>query len=153
MSTVIPMADSNNEGKPVKQWSDDMGEISGFGGGYEAVCRSMVLAGIAWIDEHPTADPHFRGYKGVYGVISEDNDDAKQLVEAMMNAPVFFEGAKIQEHVKDDCTGAMHHASCQHVMAYKKLGWDEYCKQLRGREKEEAENPSTEGAAGVTGHD
>jgi hypothetical protein len=121
----------------MKEWTKDMGEISGFGGGYEAVCRAMTLAGIAWIDANPTADPHFHGYKGIYGVLSEDNDDAKKLVEAMMDAPVMLDGKQIQAHVKDDCTGAMHHASCQHVMAYKRLGWDEYCKQLREREIED----------------
>jgi hypothetical protein len=122
----------------MRQWNEDMGEISGFGGGYEAVCRSMVLAGIQWIDEHPEADPHFRGFKNIYGLLMEDNDDAKEMVKAMMDAPVFFEGKKIQERVRDDCTGAMHQASSSHVLAYKRLGWDEYCKELREREKAEA---------------
>lgn len=137
----------------MKQWSDDMGEISGFGGGYEAVCRAMTLAGIAWVDANPTADPHFHGYKGIYGILSEDNDDAKAMVAAMMDAPVMFDGKEIQKRAGDDCTGAMHQASCQHVLAYKKLGWDEYRKQLQNREKEESENSNVASAAGVTGHD
>jgi hypothetical protein len=120
-----------------KAWTEDMGEISGFGGGYEAVCRAMVLAGIRWVDEHPEADPHFHGYQGIYGVLTEDNDDAKAMVAAMMDAPVLFDGQEIQKRAGDDCTGAMHQASCSHVMAYKRLGWDEYCRQLREREKAE----------------
>ena len=28
------------------QYTDDMGEISGFGEGYEATCRAMVVAGL-----------------------------------------------------------------------------------------------------------
>jgi hypothetical protein len=123
----------------MKEWSEDMGEISGFGGGYEAVCRAMVLAGIRWVDEHVTAEPQFHGYKGIYGVLTEDNDDANAMVAAMMDAPVYHEGKKIQEHVKDDCTGAMHQASCSHVMAYKRLGWDEYCRQLRDRGDSESD--------------
>lgn len=107
----------------MKQWSDDMGEISGFGGGYEATCRAMVLAGIKWIDEHPEADPHFTGYKNIYGIINEDNDDAKALTQAVIDA------------AGGDCTGAMHQASIGHVLAYKKFGWDEYRKQLIEREK------------------
>lgn len=126
---------SERDYETLKSWSDDMGEISGFGGAYEAVCRAMVLAGIRWIDAHPSADPHFRGYKGIYGVLTEDNDDAKAMVKAMMEAPVFHDGEKIQERVGDDCTGAMHQASCQHVLAYKRLGWEEYRRQLREREK------------------
>ena len=116
-----------------RAWSDDMGEISGFGGGYEAVCRAMTLAGIKWIDEHPEADPHFRGYKGIYGVLYEDNDDAKAMVKAMMDASVYLDGKELQKRAGDDCTGAMHHAACNHVLAYKRLGWDEYCKELRER--------------------
>lgn len=118
----------------MKEWSEDMGEISGFGGGYEAMCRAMVLAGMQWVDEHPSADPHFHGFKGIYGVLAEDNDDAKAMVKAMMDAPVYHAGKKIQERAGDDCTGAMHQASCSHVLAYKRLGWDEYRKQLRERE-------------------
>lgn len=121
----------------MREWNEDMGEISGFGGGYEAVCRAMTFAGMQWIDDHPEADPHFHGYKGIYGVLSEDNDDAKAMVKAMMDAPVLLGGKKIQDRAGDDCTGAMHQASCSHVMAYKRLGWDEYCKQLREREAKE----------------
>lgn len=116
-----------------KQWTEDMGEISGFGGGYEAVCRAMVLAGIAWVDGHPHADLKFEGSPQIFGVIIEKDDDAKSLTDTMMAAPVYFEGKLLQERAGDDCTGAMHHASVSHVMAYKRLGWDEYCKQLRER--------------------
>lgn len=106
-----------------KVWTDDMGEISGFGGGYEALCRSMALAGIRWLDEHPEASPTFKGFKGVFGLIDEDNEDAKALREAVMSPT----GA-------DECTGAMYHAAVNHCLAYKRLGWDEYCRQLRTRE-------------------
>lgn len=128
--SVVPTTD---ERLAVKKWSEDMGEISGFGGGYEAVCRAMTLAGIEWIDAHPGAEPHFHGYEGIYGVLLEDNADAKALVEHMMDAPVILDGKLLQEHARDDCTGAMHQASCGHVMAYKRLGWDEYRRQLRER--------------------
>jgi hypothetical protein len=119
------------------EWDEAMGEISGFGGGYEAVCRSMVLAGIAWVEEHPEADPHFSGFKDVYGILMEDNADAKAMVEAMMAAPVYLNGVLIQKTAREDCTGAMHQASCSHVMAFKRLGWDAYCEQLRQRERDE----------------
>jgi len=113
-----------------KTWDDAMGEISGFGGGYEAVCRAMVLAGIAWLDAHPSSDPTFRGFKNVYGIAMEDNEDAQALTAAIMDAPV----PGVQARAGDGCTGAMHHAAVQHCLAYKRLGWDEYCKQLRERE-------------------
>lgn len=122
----------------MKQWDEAMGEISGFGGGYEAVCRAMVLAGIQWIDEHPDANLAYKGFKNVYGVvIGEDSPDVKAFEDAMMDAPVYFDGKLIQAHARDDCTGAMHHAAVSHCLAYKKLGWDEYCRQLKEREAEE----------------
>lgn len=108
----------------MKTWTDDMGEISGFGGGYEALCRAMALAGINWLDEHPNASPSYKGFKGVFGLITEDNDDAKELEKAIMGV----DGAT-------DCAGAMHHAAVNHCLAYKRLGWDEYCNQLRSNKK------------------
>lgn len=36
--------------------TDDMGEISGFGGGYEAACQNMLSAGVKWLNEHQNAD-------------------------------------------------------------------------------------------------
>lgn len=106
-----------------KVWTDDMGEISGFGGGYEATCRAMAFAGMDWLDAHPEADPKFHSYKNIVGVIQEDNDDAKALSEAVLSAS------------GGDATGAMHQATVSHALAYKRLGWDEYCRQLRERKK------------------
>lgn len=120
-----------------KQWSEDMGEISGFGGGYEAVCRAMVLAGIRWIDEHPDADLHFEASPQIFGVAIEKGHDAILLTAAMMDAPVYHDGKLLHEHVKQDCTGAMHHAAINHVLAYKRLGWVEYQRQLRERDHAE----------------
>ena len=114
-----------------REWTDDMGEISGFGGGYEAVCRAMVLAGIEWIDKHPDADLKFRSYENIFGVVIEASPDADALTEAMMNAPVYLEGQRIQARVRDDCTGAMHHAAVLNVLAYKRLGWDAYVRERR----------------------
>ena len=108
-----------------RHYTDDMCEISGFGGSYEATCRAMVLAGLDWFDAHPDADAKFHGYKNIYGVICEDNDDAKALTEAVVAAS------------GGDCTGAMHHACIGHILAARRLGWDGYCAEMR-REKEGA---------------
>ena len=107
-------------------YDSEMGEISGFGGGYEETCRKMALAGMQWFDEHPDADPKFHGYRGITGVISEDNDDAKALTDAIMAAS------------GGDCTGAMHQACVSHALAYKRLGWDGYRAEMLKREEEPA---------------
>jgi hypothetical protein len=99
-------------------FTSDMGEISGFGGGYEQTCRNMLAAGLEWLDEHPDADPKFQGMKGVFGVIFDDNEDAKALSDAVV------EGAD------GDCTGAMHQAVVGSCLWIKENGWDAYCAEM-----------------------
>jgi len=109
-----------------RMYTDDMGEISGFGGGYEAACRAMVLAGLAWLDAHPNADPQFKGFlaaRSVYGLISEENEDAKALTVAVVAAS------------GGDCTGAMHHASIRHVLFAHKYGWAQYAEEMQVGQK------------------
>ena len=102
------------------EWTPEMGEISGFGGGYEKTCRDMLLAGLRWLDENPNAEPKF---KGVYGLISDDNEDAKALSYAITA-------------VCDACTGAMHQAVVSHCLYIRKNGWDDYVKRMTERGQE-----------------
>lgn len=95
-----------------------MSEISGFGGGYEQTCRNMVAAGMEWLDSHPDADPQFHGFKGVYGVIADDNPDAKALSDAVVAGS------------GGDCTGAMHQAAVSHCMFIRKNGWTRYVEEM-----------------------
>lgn len=105
------------------QWEDGMGEISGFGGGYEEACQKMLFAGLAWLDEHPTAEPKFRSAPGVYGLLDTENDDAREMSKAIVSA------------VEEDCTGAMHQAAVSHCLFVRRKGWDEYVAQMKSREK------------------
>ena len=99
-------------------FTEEMREISGFGGSYESACREMLVAGLEWLDAHPDADPKFTAYENIYGVISENNDDAKSLSDAVV-APT-----------KNECTGAMHQAVISHVMWIKQHSWDEYVAEM-----------------------
>ena len=107
------------------EFTPEMGEISGFGGGYEQTCRDMLKAGLEWFDKNPKADPKFKGFKNIYGLIMEDNDDAKALSKAVTDAT-------------DDCTGAMHQAVISSIFYIKKKGWDEYVKQMSKSEAKHA---------------
>ena len=98
-------------------FTPEMGEISGFGGGYEQTCRNMLAAGLEWLDLHPNADPRFKEMKGVYGVLLDDNDDAKALSEAVTS-------------VDEGCTGAMHHAVIGTCLWIKKNGWGKYVEEM-----------------------
>jgi hypothetical protein len=95
------------------EWRDGMGEISGLGGDYEAACRRMLRQGLAWLDAHPKADPQFSWFKCVYGLVIDDNDDAKALFEAIC------EGV--------DPTGAMHQAVVGACLFVREHGWEAYC--------------------------
>jgi hypothetical protein len=117
----------------MREYTSDMGEISGFGGSYEQGCRCMVLAGLAWWDAHPDADPKFKGFKEVFGLIVEDNDDAKALTQAMMDAPISING-EMTTVGKYGATGAMHQACINHIFAARKLGWDGYRQEMQKKE-------------------
>jgi len=100
------------------EWDDSMHEISGFGGGYEKICRTMVSQGCAWWSEHPECNPSVKSFQNITGVATAENIDAKNLEIAMM--------AGI-----DDCTGAMHQYCLQHIFYWKKLGsWGAYRKEM-----------------------
>ena len=117
------------------QYTDQMREISGFGGSYEEGCRAMVIAGITWWDNHPDADPHYRGISNVFGICLDNNADAKRLDEAIANAKVTVDGKKftVDEY---GYTGAMHQAAVSHIFYIKKNGWDKYVEEMSKKEKE-----------------
>jgi hypothetical protein len=104
-------------------YTDNMCEISGFGGGYELCCRAMVVAGLEWLDAHPGAKPEFHGWRGIYGVIVDDNEDAKALSLAIEEA------AKAQG--RGGATGAMHQAAVTHILTIRDKGWDWYVAEMR----------------------
>jgi hypothetical protein len=109
-------------------FTPEMGEISGMGGGYEAACRAMLKAGLEFWDQMedrkydgPPFDPQFHGFKGIYGVISEDNDDAKALTKTVIDAS------------GGDATGAMHQAVISSIFWIRENGWDAYVAEMSKR--------------------
>jgi hypothetical protein len=106
-------------------YTEEMGEISGMGGDYEKTCQNMVIGGVKWFEEHPNADPHFYGYKGIYGLCLEDNEDAKALTRAVVEAAGEF-----------GPSGAMHQATIAHILHIKQVGWQKYTEEMKERDKE-----------------
>lgn len=41
---------------PLGVFTDDMGEVSGYGADYEESCRAMLRAGLVWLEENPHGD-------------------------------------------------------------------------------------------------
>ena len=116
------------------EFTPEMGEISGFGGGYEEACRAMLKIGLGFWDrmedrklDGPPFDPKFRGFEGIYGLLDEDNDDAKALSKAVVDAAETLGGA----------TGAMHQAVISSIFWIRKNGWDAYVAEM-SKERESA---------------
>lgn len=100
------------------QWKDGMGEITGFGGGYEQAARNMFAAGCEWLDQHPDADIKFKESPAIFGMVDDTTtEDTKTLSEVIGKAV-------------PGCTGAMHHAAVRHVLYVKCHGWEAYCREM-----------------------
>lgn len=99
----------------------DMGEISGFGGGYEDCCQDMLEAGVKHILEHKLSggDVQLHGFKGIYGLCFPDNEPTKELEKAVLDAS------------EGEATGAMHQAVMERLAWIAQHSWEEYCAELR----------------------
>ncbi len=114
---------SIEEAKAEYPWQESMGEISGFGGGYEDACRNMLYSGIAWLDnQDPKPDLKGSEYKHVFGIFNADSEDAKALEEAVLEG-------------EPGCSGAMHHAVMNACFYIAKNGWNKYVEAMTERNK------------------
>ena len=100
----------------------DMGEISGFGGGYEACCQDMLEAGVGWLADRPDAVLEGNTFKNIYGIFEASSDDAKAMEKVVLEA------------AKGEATGAMHHGVMSRLFWISMNGWQAYCEKLREME-------------------
>lgn len=115
---------------PAYEWNDEMGRVATATEddvGYEDAVRDMILAGAAWVDENPDADPTFTVAESAPGAISMENDDAWDLANAMCD--------HIEDKGHDSPSGYMIQIAASHVLRIKRDGWDAYVEWR----KEEAE--------------
>ena len=89
------------------EWTDDMREISGFGGAYEEACREMVRAAVGAMLAIGEPRP-----------VRRDDPDFVKIEAAMMGAV-------------PDCDGAMFCASFIHAAYIWHNGWSAYCAESR----------------------
>lgn len=107
--------------------SPEMGEISGFGGGYEQCCQDMLEAGCKWLQERQPTDLAGHSYENITGIFVADSDDAKALEKVILDAS------------KGEATGAMHHTVMARLFYINKNGWAKYCDELKAHEAKESE--------------
>lgn len=113
----------------VYRHTPDMGEISGFGGSYEKGCQDMLEAGVKWVVAHDSAELRASEFKGVYGLLMTESDDAKELSELVV------------EVTGGECSGAMHHAVMSRLMWIAEHGWSEYVEEVREGVAKRQEEP------------
>ena len=100
-------------------YTDDMDEISGFGGEYEEACRKMVIAGVEWCDAHPNAVLDYKIYSGIYGVTTDETPDTKEMQKVM------------NDSTGNGCSGAMMQCTMGHVLHIREVGWDKYVEEMK----------------------
>lgn len=112
------------------EYSKGCTEISGFGGGYEEICRKMVIAGMEWLDSHPKAKISYKEYKNIYGITTGESKDCKKMQDVMLKAS------------DNDCTGAMMQATLSHVMYAHKNGWEKYISEMKAKKSKKEKKES-----------
>ena len=107
------------------RYTEDMSEISGFGGSYEQACRDMVIAGVEWFKRQDDPDPTIKTYRNVTGIAIPENEDAEALEEAML------------ETLDESPTGAMFQAAVNHVLFAAENGWEAYAEKMEREANDE----------------
>lgn len=102
-----------------KRWTPDEGmrEISGFGGGYELACWSMLRAGGEWADEHKWMP---------------DPERAR-----IANMPKDMEAAMVAAAEPGGATGAMYGVVASHIHHILWKGWEWWVEQMRADLRDE----------------
>jgi len=108
-------------------------DISGFGGGYEATCQRMLLAGMGYLATRPDFDwSGYRGYKNVYGVVSANNTDAMDLDSVLTAAALH------------DMTGAQHQVVVSHLHYIHQHNYEEWLEEITSCHPERVYDTSPE---------
>lgn len=123
-----------------KQWPEDLGAFMDEDVELEACCRSMVLAGIVWLDNFEgNIDPTFR-LAGGLSRISSDSAAGQALMQTVQDA-TFKRADGSDVRCGEVATSYAYHRLIAELLTYQRLGWDEYLQQLR--EYTEAQSTQT----------
>lgn len=108
-------------------------DISGFGGGYEQACQTMLTQGLKWLaDNYEPNKVRYGGYENVFGLLTAQNDFSKELDKAICQGV--------------DATGAMHHAVIQHIIHILKDGYEGWLSLGDVKDQYELDSPEREAA-------
>lgn len=107
------------------EFTEDMNEVSGFGGFYERCCRAGVCAGAEWLAAHPKARPVFESVPNVIGLMIPADDDARSLQRAIDAALVTRDdGTKVP--LGEELTAIQFYTIVNHATYIAEHGWNRY---------------------------
>jgi len=98
-------------------------DLSGFGGGYEAMCQTMLWRGVLHLAEVRPSLEMWKGaksYTNIYGLLFTEGVELKALEKSML-------------HPGDDATGAMHQCVMGHLRQIHEHGVDGWVALIRKR--------------------
>lgn len=113
------------------EYTDEMRELSGFGGGYEAACRKMALAGARYLIEH-VSDELLTRWK-----LDDLHAESKNEPSRRKQRSTYVAFEKVVGDAEDGCTGAQHAAACYHAWSIRVLGWAAYKAKMTELKNEE----------------
>ena len=123
-----------------REYTPDMGEVSGLGGAYEKCCQAMVLAGVEWLEAHPEARlelkcvacPWIKGATAPRPCPSRGDGEHQLRGHVPGLEEAVAAGAERAFPGSGSPTGAMVGAAVQHAwQAGRVLGWEGYAEKMR----------------------
>lgn len=113
------------------RFTDEMGEISGFGGSYEECCRQMLISALEWVDEHNVdMPPQWTEYERVFGLTNPENQTAETLKDVMVEAAKDVGEKQGWDRDKSGPTGAQMHAVVRSFVFVQEHGWNSYVEHM-----------------------
>lgn len=109
----------------IKTW-----DITGFGGGYEETCQTMLWNAVRFVSEKDclgrNIDREVKSEQSpqIYGIAINKGKYGKEFDKAMMKGI-------------EDATGAMHHCATNHALYIQKHGYKKWFEEIKKHRKDE----------------
>lgn len=99
-------------------------DISGYGGGYEEACQTMLQAGYDWMLNHAKGQELKNATNPrIFGVFIPGSNTTKELGDIVAKSV-------------PDCSGAMHHAVMSHLIYISTHGLETWKAEVKKRHQE-----------------
>jgi len=114
----------------IYEFTDDMNEVSGYGGDYERACRAAIAVGATWVSLHPAAEPEVDGNNGISGYVRGANEDGAKMLDCIDDQPFRMDDGR-EVKLGDVLTPAMYYVALYHIGFITEFGWNAYAEKMR----------------------